>query len=189
MNLKNKSKIIYNETLKTYTKYFYPDFKKKIKYIFRFRKYPGYNFKYIANVLQKLNLNVPKILKYDKYMVVTKQIEGIDLYEKLLISNKTDSKILLDEYINIVSTIINNDIYFGDFSFDNFIYCSKNSKIYVIDLEDYRKNFLSQFRKKETLKRIEKKLHHLEILKEHKHYYTSTEIIEKIINKTKDTNK
>lgn len=64
---------------------------------------------------------------------------------------------MIDKYVDIVSKIIKLDVYFGDFNYYNFIVNEKEELI-VIDLEDYRKDFFSKFRRKEMMKRLRAKL-------------------------------
>lgn len=47
-------------------------------------------------------------------------------------------------------------IYFGDFNFDNFIVSQE--ELCAIDLEDYRKDLFSAFRKKSLIKRLRRQL-------------------------------
>ncbi|WP_177162393.1 hypothetical protein [uncultured Fusobacterium sp.] len=63
---------------------------------------------------------------------------------------------MIDKYVDIVTKIINLGVYFGDFNFGNFIV--HNKELYVIDLEDYRKDFFSKFRKKEMMRRLKRTL-------------------------------
>lgn len=66
----------------------------------------------------------------------------------------------MKKYIEIVIKIINLEVYFGDFNFRNFIV--RNKELYVIDLEDYRKDFFSKFRKKDMMKRLKRTLNEIE---------------------------
>ena len=134
INNHKRSKVYYNDTKDEYVKLFFPKFSKKLKYFFGLRKYPGHNFKFISDELNKLGIHTAKIIKYGKYSVITKNIDGknLDEYTKGNIKHP-----ILKDFIKIVSTILKNNIYFGDFNFKNFIV--KNNKIYAIDLEDYRK--------------------------------------------------
>ena len=70
--------------------------------------------------------------------------------------NNYESKILIEEYIKLITKIINLGVYFGDFNFGNFIV--HNKELYAIDLEDYRKDFFSKFRRNSLLKRLKREL-------------------------------
>ena len=148
-----RSHVYFDEQNDTYIKLFFPSFSKKIKYFFRLRKYPGYNFKYISDRLNKLGINTPSIIKYDKYSVTTKNIKGVSL-EKYIKNDYTHP--IIDDFIKIITIILKHRFFYGDFSLDNFIV--KNNKIYAIDLEDYRKEFLFAHSIHYTLKRMKGKM-------------------------------
>ena len=152
----SKSKVIYNDVEKTYTKYFYSEFGKKIRFFLRLRRYPGKNYKYISDIFEKEGIKVAEIIDFDKYMVKTKEILGISLLEYIKLNIDGKKEIFIEKYIELVSKIINLGIYFGDFHFGNFIVY--NNEIYVIDLEDYKKDILSKYRKKSLLKRLKRYL-------------------------------
>lgn len=99
--------------------------------------------------------------------------------EILIIKNKEKVQILINKFIDIVSKIINLNVYYGDFNFNNFIV--SNGEIYAIDLEDYRKDFLTKFRKKSTMKRLKRQLLESgEILEKMNEYLNGKETYEKI---------
>ena len=154
----SRSKVIYNDVEKAYTKYFYSGYSKKIKFFLKLRRYPGKNYKYISDIFEKEGIKVAEIIDFDKYMVKTKEIPGTSLLE-CISTNTKEKEILIEKYIKLVSKIINLGIYFGDFHFGNFIVY--NEEIYVIDLEDYKKDILSKYRKKSLLKRLKRYLFRL----------------------------
>lgn len=156
--VKNKySQVFYDEKRDVYIKKFTPKLKKKIKYFFRLRKYPGKNCKYISDLFNSLGIKTPKIEEYDKYYLVTKNVSG-KMLNKVLEEEKDKEKIkeYLEKYIKIVSKIIKNKIYYADFHFGNFIVY--NEELYIIDLEDYKKDIFFIFRKKKMLSQLENKL-------------------------------
>lgn len=175
-----RTKVIYNNIDKTYKKILYPSFEKKIKYFFKIRKYPGYNCKYIYNIFIKSNIKTAEIINFDKYTITTKEIKGNKLMDELLSSNNQKGDLLLKKYINIVSKIINLDIYYGDFNFDNFIV--SDEELYIVDLEDYRKDFLCRFRKKSIKKRLKRFLKCMESPLENKEFYNSESVYTEIIS-------
>lgn len=148
------TKVVYDTEKRTYTKYLYPKFDKKIKYFFRLRKYPGENYKYITDIFNKKGIKTAEIINFSKYSVETREIEGIELYKKMIDCSKEEGERLIHTYIDIVIKIINLGVYFGDFNFENFM-VSEND-IYAIDLEDYRKDLFSRYRKKSLLKRLKR---------------------------------
>ena len=153
-----RTKVVFDTEKRIYTKYFYPKYDKRLKFFLGFRKYPGRNYKYISDILEKDGIKVAEIIDFDKYMVKTKEIPGTSLLE-CISTNTKEKEILIEKYIKLVSKIINLGIYFGDFHFGNFIVY--NDEIYVIDLEDYKKDILSKYRKKSLLKRLKRYLFRL----------------------------
>ena len=137
MKLINKhkhSEVYYNEETDEFIKLFFPKFSKKIKYFLGLRKYPGHNFKFISKELNKLGIPTAEITACDKYSVTTKNVDGMTIEEYI---DGDLNHPVVDEFIEIAVKILTNGIYYGDFSFKNFII--KDKKIYAIDLEDYRK--------------------------------------------------
>lgn len=152
-----KDEIYYDEVNKTYTKIINPRLNKKIKYFFKLRKYPGENVKYISELFLQNGIKTFEVVEVNKYKTVTKEVVGKTLAEELENTNDSEKiKRLIDKYVDIVTKIINLGVYFGDFNFGNFIV--HNKELYVIDLEDYRKDFFSKFRKNSLLKRLKREL-------------------------------
>lgn len=160
---KEKDEVIYNPQDKTYTKIMKPGLNKKIKYFFRIRKYPGQNIKYISEILKKNEIKTFEIIKYSNYEVVTKEIQGNSLLVEILETKEKEKvKILINKYVEIVAKIIKLGIYYGDFNYYNFIV--NNGELFVIDLEDYRKDIFFIFRKNKMMKRLREKLIYMEKL-------------------------
>lgn len=150
-------KVVYDTEAKTYTKTIKLKWKKKIKCILGLRKYPGENIKYIAEIFQKNGIKTFNVLEYSKHSVITSEIEGRSLMDEILeTKSKEETQVLIDKFVSIVTKIINLNVYYGDFNFNNFIV--SNGEVYAIDLEDYRKDFLTKFRKKSTMKRLKRQL-------------------------------
>ena len=182
--MRRKEEIIYNLEKESYTKIVVPKFSKRIKYYLGLRRYPGYNVKYMVDFLNTNGIKTFEILSYSKYITETKEIKGKTLFDSLK-SEKDINKIneLFNKYIEIVSKIINLGIYFGDFNYFNFII--KDNEMYVIDLEDYRKDFLCKFRKKDMLKRLKDKLCYMEkMLGRSEKIFDGNKIYEDIFKKT-----
>lgn len=158
MSKREKDQLIYDEIEKTYTKIINPRLNKKIKYFFKLRRYPGENVKYISELFLQNGIKTFEVIEANKYKTVTKEVVGKTLTEELENTNNSEKiNRLIEKYVDIVSKIIKLDIYFGDFNYYNFIVNEKEELI-VIDLEDYRKDFFSKFRKKEMMKRLKAKL-------------------------------
>ena len=180
----SRSKVVYNDLEKTYTKYFYSEFGKKIRFFLRLRRYPGKNYKYISDIFEKEGIKVAEIIDFDKYSVSTKEINGKDLSEELINSERERGKELINKYVEIVSKIINLGIYFGDFNFDNFIVYQ--NELYAIDLEDYRKDFFSAYRKKSLIKRLKRQLvERTEITGKMSEFFNGNEVFNEIKKRLK----
>ena len=181
-----RTKVVFDTENRIYTKYFYPKFDKRLKYFLGFRKYPGRNYKYISDILEKDGIKVAEVIDFDKFMIKTKEIMGKNLSEEFINSEKERGKELINKYIEIVSKIINLGIYFGDFNFDNFIVYQ--NELYAIDLEDYRKDFFSTYRKKSLIKRLKRQLvERTEIAEKISDFYDGNNVfneIEKRLNRS-----
>ena len=173
-------KVVYDTENKTYTKTIKLKWKKKIKCILGLRKYPGENINYIANLFRQNKIKTFDILEYSKNSVVTSEIEGRILMDEILVTKDRDKvQILIDKFVDIVTRIISLGVYYGDFNFGNFIV--SNGELYVIDLEDYRKDFFTRFRKKSIMKRLKRQLLEKEkILEKMNEYFNGKEIYKKI---------
>ncbi|MFV0578381.1 MAG: hypothetical protein ACK5NU_06910 [Fusobacterium ulcerans] len=181
-------KVVYDTEAKTYTKTIKLKWKKKIKCILGLRKYPGENIKYIAEIFQKNGIKTFNVLEYSKHSVVTSEIEGRSLMDEILeTKSKEEAQVLIDKFVSIVTKIINLNVYYGDFNFDNFIV--SNGEVYAIDLEDYRKDFLTKFRKKSTMKRLKRQLLEKEEVLTKMHEYFNGEKIYQQIEKELEKNK
>ena len=179
-----RTKVIYDIENRVYTKYFYPKFDKRLKYFLGFRKYPGRNYKYISDILEKDGIKVAEVVDFDKYSISTKEINGKDLSEELINSEKERGKDLINKYIEIVSKIINLGIYFGDFNFDNFIVYQ--NELYAIDLEDYRKDFFSAYREKSLIKRLRRQLvERTEIIGKMSEFFNGNDVFDEIEKRLK----
>lgn len=162
-----RSLVYFNEEEDTFIKIFKPKFLNRLKYLFRFRKYPGDNFFYISKELKKLEIKTVEILSYSHYKVITKNIHGVPL--NIYLEKNRDNNEIIQKYIYLVTKLLKNNIYSGDLSFDNFFV--KNNEIIVIDLEDYRKVKFFKRDRKEAIRRLHGKI--------------NEEIIEKIKNNLK----
>lgn len=147
-----RSIVYFDEDKNLYIKNFKPKFSNRLKYFWRFRKYPGDNFSFISSELKKLNINTVEILSYSHYSVTTKKLYGVPLNEYLKFNNNT----ILYEFISLVVTILKNNIYCGDLSYDNFFVV--DDKIFVLDLEDYRKVRFFKRDNSEAIRRMKGKV-------------------------------
>lgn len=150
--LGKRSSVFYDEENKLYLKTFNPKFKARLKFFFKLRKYPGLNFKYIANHLNSLGINTPTVVEASKYSVTTRDLNGISLEEFLNKNNKE----LENKFASLIITLFENKIYSGDLAPDNFLVV--NNEIYALDLEDYRYEKLYYFNLSKALKRLKGKV-------------------------------
>lgn len=158
-----KTKVVYDDEKKVYIKTFYKNKRLRmcLREYLRLKEYPGINFKKIYDLLSEVpKVNCPEITFYDKYCVITKEIQGKTLGERLQ-EEKDINKIkkYMNEYVEIVSNIIKEimrrNIYYNDFHLGNFI-IDENDKIYVIDLEGYTKDIFFFIHKKAMLKGVKR---------------------------------
>lgn len=148
-----RSLVYFDENNSSFIKIFKPKFINKLKYFFRLRKYPGDNFFYISKELQNLGIKTVEIIDFSHYKVITKKIAGISLDIYL---QKNSNKEIIQKYIYLVTTLLKNNIYSGDLSYDNFFV--KDNEIVVIDLEDYRKVKFFKRSPEEALRRLHGKI-------------------------------
>lgn len=181
-------KVIYDSETKTYTKIIKLKWKKRIKCILGIRKYPGENIKYIADLFKKNGIKTFDVLECSKNSVITSEIEGRILLDEILATKDRDKvQILIDKFVDIVTRIIDLGVYYGDFNFGNFIV--SNGELYAIDLEDYRKDFFTRFRRKSIMKRLKRQLLEKEKILEKMNEYFNGEKIYHQIEKRLEKNK
>lgn len=149
----HKRSVYYDKETGEYTKYFTPKLELKLKYWLGIRRYPGANFAYIANKFAQLGIKTPPIIKAEKYMVVTKEINAPTLEEYLTTTNDPEIEKRL---IELVASILNAGIVFFDFNRGNFLY--KDGEFYVIDLEGYTDSIFVSRGRSGVLYRLEKDL-------------------------------
>lgn len=153
INKQKRSIVYYDESNQEFIKNFNPKFSNKLKFFLRFRKYPGDNFNFISRELNKLGIFTVKVLKYTHYSVTTKKLDGISLDNYLKLYPNSN---ILNDFIILITKLLNNNLYCGDLSYDNFFVV--NNQIYAIDLEDYRKVKFFKRDNKEALRRMKGKV-------------------------------
>lgn len=146
-----RSCVYYDKNNDTFVKTFSPSFKSRLKYFFHLRKYPGVNFHYISKLLNKLDIKTTTILSYSHYSVTMKNVHGTNLNDYY-----KNHKYIINHYVDIIVKILNNGIYCGDLTLENFIV--KDDEIYVIDMEDYRYEKFIGRGNKEALRRLSKNI-------------------------------
>ena len=150
--------VIYDTEKRVYKKYIRPKICKRIKCFLRLRRYPGENYKYISDILEKAGIRVVEVLSWSKYSVITKEVFGKSLLEELVTSDKEKGKELIEKYIDIVKKIVNLNVYYGDFYFNNLM-IDKNKEIYVIDIDEMEFTLYSKiFKNKKVIPRVKQTL-------------------------------
>ncbi|MGL6025009.1 MAG: hypothetical protein ACRC0F_10380, partial [Cetobacterium sp.] len=94
------------------------------------------------------------IVNHSKYSVETEKLDGESLEEVL--NREPKNLIVINNYIDIVISLLKNNIYCGDLSFDNFIVI--NNEVYPFDLEDYRHVKFLKRGQDEFLRRLKGKI-------------------------------
>ena len=92
-----RSLVYFNEKEDTFIKIFKPKFLNRLKYFFRFRKYPGDNFFFISKELKKLEINTVEIISHSHYKIVTKNIHGTPLH--IYLEKNRDNNEIIKKYI------------------------------------------------------------------------------------------
>ena len=153
--------VIYNNEEKVYKKYIRPKFKEKLKIFFGLKRSHGKNAAFLSEFLRKNGVKTYKVISYTKYSYITKEIEGRTLLESIL-EVKKDKKLVekyIEKYIDIVKKIINLNVYYGDFYFNNLM-IDKNKEIYIIDIDEMEFTLYSKiFKNKKVIPRLNQTLH------------------------------
>jgi tRNA A-37 threonylcarbamoyl transferase component Bud32 len=136
--------VYYNARLGLYKKVFTPSWWRRVRFFLRMRRYPGYHYAHIAESLKLAGLSTPKVVEVSHFSVTTKAVDGILLFEALLNPDRHQIEILLNQYVNTVSTIFSEHLYFPDFHFKNFIVFK--GELYALDLDSYYIGHFSHWR-------------------------------------------
>lgn len=153
--------VIYDTEKKIYKKYIRPKFKEKLKIFFGLKRSHGKNAAFLSEFLRKNGVKAYEVISYTKYSYITKEIEGKTLLESILEAKK-DKKLLeeyIEKYIDIVKKIVNLNVYYGDFYFNNLM-IDKNKEIYIIDIDEMEFTLYSKiFKNKKVIPRLNQTLH------------------------------
>lgn len=152
--------VIYDTEKKIYKKYIRPKFKEKLKIFFGLKRSHGKNAVFLSEFLRKNGVKAYEVISYTKYSYITKEIEGKTLLESILEVRK-DKKLVgeyIEKYIDIVKKIVNLNVYYGDFYFNNLM-IDKNKEIYVIDIDEMEFTLYSKiFKNKKVIPRVKQTL-------------------------------
>ena len=152
--------VIYDTEKKVYKKYIRPKFSERLKIFFGLKRSHGKNAVFLSEFLRKNGVKTYEVISYTKYNYITKEIEGKTLLESILEAKKDKNLVeeYIEKYIDIVKKIVNLNVYYGDFYFNNLM-IDKNKEIYIIDIDEMEFTLYSKFLKnKKVIPRLRKTL-------------------------------
>lgn len=152
--------VIYDTDKKIYKKYVRPTFKEKIKIFLGFKRSNGENAAFLSKFLKEHGIRTYEVISYTKYSYITKEVEGKTLLDTILeIKNdKLLVKEYLEKYLKIVKKIIDLDLYYADFYFNNLM-VDKNGEIYIIDIDEMQLTWYTKhFKNKKVIPRLKQTL-------------------------------
>ena len=145
----------YDSEKKVYEKYVKANHKKRFRMFLGLKRCHGENAYYLSNLLKKNGINTYEVISYDKFSYVTKEIEGVSLFNKI-VEEKEKAEYYLAEYMKIIRRILDLNLYYTDFHLGNFL-IDKDNKIYIIDIDEMQDSWyygvLKKFRVIKKLKR------------------------------------
>lgn len=152
--------VIYDSEKRTYEKYIRPKFREKLQIIFGIKRSHGKNADFLSKFLKDNGVKTYEVISYTKYSYITKEIEGKTLLDSIL-ENKDNTELIkeyLNKYIEILKKIINLNLYYRDFAFNNLI-IDKNNEVYIIDIDEMEFTLYSKFLKnKKVLPKLKRTL-------------------------------
>lgn len=152
--------VVYDTENKTYKKYIRPTFREKIQIFFGLKRSHGKNAAFLSEFLRKNGVKTYEVISYTKYSYITKEIEGKTLLDTILESK--DNKELIEKYIEkyfeVVKKIIDLNLYYADFYFNNLI-VDKNGEICMIDIDEMQLTLYCRiFKNKKVIQRLKQTL-------------------------------
>lgn len=159
VNNKNRT-VVYNSKNKTYEKYVRPKLREKLQILFKLKRSHGINAVFLSKFLKENGVNTYEVISHTKYSYVTKEIEGKTLLNCIL--EAKNNKRLIEEYLNkyikIVKKVVDLNLYYGDFYFNNLM-IGNDGNIYIIDIDEMEYTVYSKiFKNKKVIPRIEQTL-------------------------------
>lgn len=153
--------VIYNPEKKIYEKILRPKLKEKIKIFLRMKRPHGINADYITKLLKKNGIKTYEVLSYTKYSYITKEVKGKTLIEKIIEIKNDKEKInmYLKKYMEIIKKVINLNLCYTDFNFNNVIINEKD-EVCLIDIDEMQDTWYCRILKnEEVIKRLNKNLY------------------------------
>lgn len=152
--------VIYDSEKRTYEKYIRPKFREKLQIIFGIKRSHGKNADFLSKFLKDNGVKTYEVISYTKYSYITKEIEGKTLLDSIL-ENKNNTELVkeyLNKYIEVLKKIINLNLYYSDFYFNNLM-IDKNGNICIIDIDEMEFTLYSKFFKnKKVIPRLKQTL-------------------------------
>lgn len=125
------SRVDYDPERDEFIKTFSPKRFDRLRYFLRIRPYPGHNFAIIAAHLDRLGIATPTIVESDKYRLVTENIHGVPLKQRI-----QDSEALQTQYLDALEGFYHHGIHCRGLHTDNFLV--RDERIVAIDLDAYK---------------------------------------------------
>lgn len=151
------SRVDYDTERDIFIKTFSPKRFDRMRYLLRIRPYPGHNFAIIAKCLEALGIATPVIVETGKYRLVTENIHGAALKQRI-----QNSEALQVQYLDALEAFYHNGIHCRGLHTDNFLV--RDERIVAIDLDAYKApHRLIRFPQHEYLDCLSRSLHGDEI--------------------------
>lgn len=125
------SSVHYDPEHDTFIKTFSPNLTDRWRYRLGIRRYPGYNFRYVAKRLSLLGIQAPDIIESKRYRLVTANVNGVPLKQVI-----QDDPALQQRYVDILVALYRDRIHCRGLHTDNFLV--KDGDIIAIDLDAYK---------------------------------------------------
>lgn len=125
------SRVDYDSERDIFIKTFSPKRFDRLRYMLRIRPYPGRNFALIAGRLEALGIATPTIVEVGKYRLVTANIHGMPLKQRI-----QDSESLQTQYLDALEAFYRNAIHCRGLHTNNFLV--RDARIVAIDLDAYK---------------------------------------------------
>lgn len=125
------TRVDYDPQRDLFIKTFTPKRFDRLRYLLRIRPYPGHNFALIARHLEALGIATPTIVEADKYRLVTANIHGVPLKQRI-----QDSEALQTQYLDALEAYYRHGIHCRGLHTNNFLV--RDGRIVAIDLDAYK---------------------------------------------------
>ncbi|MCP1313297.1 MULTISPECIES: hypothetical protein [unclassified Halomonas] len=138
------SRVHFDAARDLFIKTFQPKRFDRLRYLLRIRPYPGRNFSLVAARLEALGIATPTIVEARPYRLVTKNIHGVALRERIL-----DSPALQDQYLDALIAFDRHGIHCRGLHTGNFLV--RDETLFAIDLDAYKLPRLVRYSRREYL--------------------------------------